>query len=125
MPDVLCAVIWLLASGALSIIFVCVSVQAVKRTAPAQFWPWLKIKGEDLNNVQAYNQELCTMWMSCAFCFLVNGIVGLFSRQLAMAFYRFFLFPGFWLLSRRYRQILHRYLKRGAAEVENPDICSR
>lgn len=115
MPDGLHAVIWLLASGALSIIFVCISVQTVKGIDPAQFWPWLKIKEEDLDNVQAYNQEMCTMWMSCAFCFLVNGAVGLFSRQLAMAFYTFFLFPGVWFLSRRYKRILHRYLKRGAS----------
>lgn len=123
MSDGLCAVIWLLASGALSVIFVCVSVRDVKRAAPAQFWPWLKIRTEDLTNVQAYNQENCTMWMSCAFCFMANGVIGLFSRQLAVAFYTFFLFPGFWLLSRRYNRILHRYLKADEVGNRDPSSC--
>lgn len=124
MPDKLHAVIWFLTSGALSLIFVRAGTRNVERTAPAQFWPWMKIREEDLTDVRAYNQENRTMWMSCAFYFLANGIIGLFSRQLALAFYTFFLFPGFWILSRRYDRVLRRYLKRGA-DRGDPGGCPR
>lgn len=116
MSDQLRAVIWMLTSGALSLLFVCVSVRDVKRTTPAQFWPWLKIRAEDLVDVRAYNQENCSMWMSCAFCFFVNGIMGLFSRSLAMAFFTVFLLLGCWFLGRRYNRILRKYLKRASRE---------
>lgn len=122
MPDGMRTILWLLASEVLSFLFVCVSVRDVRRTTPAQFWPWLKVRAEDLTDMRAYNRENCSMWMSCAFCFFANGLIGLFSRQLSMAFYTFFLFPGFWLLSRRYNRVLRRYLKRGAGD-EASDGC--
>ena len=113
------AVLWLLLSWALAFIFVCVSVYDVKRTSPAQFWPWQKVQESNLTDVAAYNQENCTMWMSCAFVFAVNGVVGLFSRSLSMALYTLFLFPGTLLLCQRYNRILRKYIKQESLTGKN------
>lgn len=108
---------WLAASWALSFLFVCVAVYDVKRSSPAQFYPWIKIKPEQLVSVSAYNQENCSMWMSCAFIFFVNGVIGLFARKLSAVLLLLFLFPGSMLLVQRYHRILSKYsvLSKGDA----------
>lgn len=101
--------VWLIASWALAFIFVCVAIYDVKRISPAQFWPWVKIQPEQLTNVRAYNQENCTMWMSCAFIFFVNGVIGVFHRELSAVLLLMFVFPGSLLLVQRYHRILRKY----------------
>lgn len=101
--------IWLIASWALAFIFVCVAIYDVKRVSPAQFWPWIKIRSEQLTSVSAYNQENCSMWMSCAFVFFVNGVIGVFQRELSAVLLLMFLFPGSLLLIQRYHRILRKY----------------
>ncbi len=101
--------VWLAASWALAGLFVCVAVYDVKRDSPAQFYPWVKIRPEQLVSVSAYNQENCSMWMSCAFIFFANGVIGLFARELSAVLLLLFFFPGSLLLIQRYNRILRKY----------------
>ena len=101
---------WLIANWALMVLLVCVAIHDVQRVSPAQFWPWVKIKSEQLTDVKAYNQENCTMWMACAFIFLFNGVIGIFNRELSAVLMAMLLFPGSLFLIQRYHRILRRYI---------------
>lgn len=111
MAEMIRKAIWLIASFGLAFLFVCVSIFDVKRVSPAQFWPWQKVKPENLTDVAKYNQENCTMWMSCAFVFAVNGVIGLFNQNLSAVILLLLLFPGSIYLCLKYNRILRRYLK--------------
>lgn len=110
MSDLLRVSVWLVVSWGLAFLFLCTAIFDVKRETPAQFWPWVKIKAESLSNVRAYNQENCSMWMACTFIFFVNGIIGVFNRQLSAVLLLMFIFPGCIFLIQRYNRILRKYL---------------
>ena len=116
MSDWLRISIWLIASWALAFLFLCEAIHDVQRISPAQFWPWLKIKEEQLENVRAYNIENCNMWLSCAFLFFVNGIIGVFQRKLSAVLLLFLIFPGGFFIIQRYNRILKKYIKKEAIE---------
>ena len=118
MPDGLRITVWLVVSFGLALLFVSVAIHNVKRVSPAQFWPWQKVKQENLTDVAAYNKENASIWLTCAFLFAVNGVIGVFSRQLSAGLYLFFVFPGLFFLAQRYNKILRRYIKAAETSAE-------
>lgn len=111
MSDAMRGVLTTSLSWVLAFLFLCVAIYDVKRSSPAQFFPWLKIKAEMLNDVRTYNCDNCTMWMSCFFVFIIVGFVGIFNSRVQAALYLLCLFPGGLFLCRRYKRILRSSLK--------------
>lgn len=103
----------------LAFLFLAIALYTVKRTSPAQFYPWMKINPEMLENVYAYNCEMCNMWLSCFFVFVIVGLAGLINVKTQAVSYLLCLFPGGLFLNKRYKRILRHSLK--ADYIEKKD----
>lgn len=111
MSDAVRSTVSTVLSWGMAFLLLCVSVYDVKRSSPAQFYPWIKLTPDKLTDVRAYNCENCAMWLSCAFVFVLIGIVGFFSGSIQAALFLLCLFPGTLFLCKRYKKILRIYLK--------------
>lgn len=118
MSDMERSVISTVLSWGLALVFTCVAVYDVKRTSPAQFIPWIKIQANMLTSVRDYNRENCNMLFSCAFVFVLVGFAGFISVSMQAILYVLCLFPGSYIIYKRYKRILCAYLKEDAAKTE-------
>jgi len=110
------AVCWLC-----SFVFGAVAIWAFKRKDPMHFWSGSTVRPEEISDIPAYNRANGFMWTVFTACFVVTGLVSLFSIRAGSILLVIFCVPGTGILIAVYNRIYSKYKNKSAPVAYTTD----